>query len=86
VLDRRNRLLVNQSDRVRVLRDEPTGPRIMVAQEQLDDVRALLRRHSVTHTFISDASIVDGQAQSVVQLERFANVERIQEILDGTNS
>lgn len=66
--------------------DGDAGPYIMVAEEQIDDVRTLLDSNDIRYWVDEDAISLDGKpAVTVVNLGRNADAAAIQSILDNAS-
>ena len=59
------------------------GPYIMVPVEQLDEIRTLLDAHDIPYSVDAEAISLNGKPEiTVINLERRANPDEIQKILD----
>lgn len=64
--------------------DGDSVPYIMVAVEQLDDVRGLLSSNNIPYWVDEDAISLDGKpAVTVINLARSADASHVQHILDS---
>jgi len=67
-----------------VSQDGTAGPYIMVPVAQLDEVCRLLDGQRVRYSVVENAISLDGEPEvAVIDLERSANAEAVQQILDS---